>query len=75
MEGEGPKRFERLAFRALAEGAISDYKAAELLGVSVRELNQRMEEPPKHRQQSLPVPFFPDQLVRRHSRTKPGSSP
>ena len=74
-EGEEPKRFERLAFRALAEGAISDSKAAELLGVSVRELNRRMEEPPKHLQQSPSVPFFPDQLGRRHSRAKPGSSP
>ena len=45
-EGEKPKRFERLTFRALAEGAISEPKAAELLGVSVRELNRRMEEPP-----------------------------
>ena len=46
MQGEQPKRFERLAFRALAEGAISESKAAELLGVSVRELNRHMEEPP-----------------------------
>ena len=46
MEGEEPKRFERITFRALAEGAISESKAAELLGVSVRELNRRMEEPP-----------------------------
>ena len=45
-EGEEPKRFERLTFRALAEGAVSEAKAAELLGVSVRELNRRMEEPP-----------------------------
>ena len=45
-EGEKPKRFERLTFRALAEGALSEPKAAELLGVSVRELNRRMEEPP-----------------------------
>ena len=45
-KGEEPKRFERLAFRALAEGAISESKAAELLGVSVSELNRRMEEPP-----------------------------
>ena len=45
-EGEEPKRFERLTFRALAEGAISEAKAAELLGVSVRELNRQMEEPP-----------------------------
>ena len=44
--GEKPKRFERLTFRALAEGAISEAKAAELLETSVRELNRRMEEPP-----------------------------
>jgi len=45
-EGEQPKRFERLTFRALAEGAISEAKAAELLDLSVQELNRRMEEPP-----------------------------
>ena len=45
-EGEKPKRFEHLTFRALAEGAISEAKAAELLGISVQELNQRMEKPP-----------------------------
>lgn len=45
-EGEKPKRFERLTFRALAEGAISEPKAAELLRLSVHELNRRMEEPP-----------------------------
>ena len=39
-------RFERLCFRALAEGAISEPKTAELLGSSVRELTRRMEEPP-----------------------------
>ncbi len=37
---------ERLTFRALAERAISESKAAELLGVSVRELNRQMDEPP-----------------------------
>ena len=46
MPGERPKRFERLCFRALAEGAISEAKAAELLGHSVHELNRRMDEPP-----------------------------
>ena len=46
MPGEEPQRFERLCFRALAEGAISEAKAAELLEISVHELNQRMEEPP-----------------------------
>ena len=45
-KGEEPKRFERLTFRALAEGAISEAKAAELLGTSVQDLNRRMEEPP-----------------------------
>ena len=45
-EGEKLKRFERLTFRALAEGAVSEPKAAELLGLSVHELNRRMGEPP-----------------------------
>ena len=44
--GEKPRRFERLCLRALAEGAISEPKAAELLAISVRELDQRMQEPP-----------------------------
>jgi len=42
---EKPGRFERLCYRALAEGAISEPKAAELLHLTVRELNRRMEEP------------------------------
>lgn len=42
-----PALFERLCLRALAEGAISEPKAAELLGVSVRELDRRMQEPPE----------------------------
>ncbi len=46
MRGESPLRFERLCFRALSEGAISEAKAAELLGHSVHELNRRMDEPP-----------------------------
>ena len=46
MDGEQPRRFERLCLRALAEGAISDAKAAELLGISVHALNRRMREPP-----------------------------
>lgn len=44
-ELEESNRFERLCFRALAEGAISESKASELMGISVRELNRRMEEP------------------------------
>ena len=47
MLGENPVRFERLCFRALSEGAISEARAAELLGHSVRELNRRMDEPPR----------------------------
>lgn len=43
-----PKRFERLCYRALAEGACSESKAAELLALSVDELNVRMDAPPTH---------------------------
>jgi len=42
---EQPRRMERLCFRALAEGLISESKAAEVLGISVRELSQRMDQP------------------------------
>lgn len=42
---EKPRRMERLCFRALAEAAISESKAAELLGVSVRALTQLMDQP------------------------------
>jgi len=45
MPGEQPMRFKRLCFRALAEGAISEAKAAELLGHSVHELNRLMDAP------------------------------
>ena len=46
MPGERATRFERLCFRALSEGAISEAKAAELLGHSVHELNRLMDDPP-----------------------------
>ncbi len=46
MLAEQPRRFNRLCFRALAEGAISEGRAAELVRTSVRELSRRMEEPP-----------------------------
>lgn len=39
---ERPTRFMRLCFRALAEGVIGESRAAELLGVTVRELDGRM---------------------------------
>jgi len=42
---ERPSRFERLCYRALSEGLLSESKTAELLGVTVLELNRNMEEP------------------------------
>lgn len=42
---ERPDRFKRLCFRAVAEGVVSESKAAELLGVSVRELDRLLEQP------------------------------
>jgi Zn-dependent peptidase ImmA (M78 family) len=45
LSEEKAERFARLCYRALAEGAISESKTAELLNISVRELNRRMEEP------------------------------
>lgn len=52
IESEKPKRFERLTFRAVAERAISEAKAAELLGISVQDLNQLMEEPPDEHEEA-----------------------
>lgn len=43
---EEPNRFRRLCFWALAEEAISDSKAAELLGMTAREIDRAMDEPP-----------------------------
>lgn len=45
-KGTKPRRFERLCLRALAEGAVTHAKAAELLGVTLDELRRLMEEPP-----------------------------
>lgn len=42
---EKSKRFERLCYRALAEGYLSESRTAELLGISVRDLNQDMDLP------------------------------
>jgi len=39
---EVPQRMERMCMRAVAEGAISEAKAAELLNISVRELDRRL---------------------------------
>lgn len=44
-EMECPRRLERLCFRALTEGVLGESRAAELIGVSVRELNRLMDEP------------------------------
>lgn len=41
---EEPRRFERLCYRALAEGAIGEARAAELLDISVRELDKRLDQ-------------------------------
>lgn len=43
-EVEEPRRFERLCYRALAEGVIEEARAAELLGISVRELDARLDQ-------------------------------
>lgn len=43
-ELEEPKRFERLCYRALAEGIIGESRAAELLGISIRELDARLDQ-------------------------------
>jgi len=44
---EVPTRFRRLCFRALAEGVISEAKAAELLGVTVRQLSEELDRVPE----------------------------
>ena len=42
MAGELPNRFGRLCLRALAEGAITESKAAELLKISIADVNDYM---------------------------------
>lgn len=42
---EDPHRFERLCYRAIAENLIGESKVAELLGISVRELDMRLDNP------------------------------
>lgn len=44
---EEPTRFQRLCSRALAENVVSEAKAAELIGIPVRALHERMEQPPR----------------------------
>ena len=41
---EEPKRFERLCLRALAENVIGESRAAEMLGISMRDLDARLEQ-------------------------------
>jgi len=43
LEAEKSTRFERLCLRALAEDFVSESRAAELLGISVRQLDERMD--------------------------------
>ncbi len=42
-ELEEPRRFERLCYRALTENVIGEARAAELLGISIRELDKRLD--------------------------------
>lgn len=42
---EQPRRMERLCFRALTEGLVSESRAAEILGISVRSLTRLMDQP------------------------------
>ena len=42
LDAEVPQRMERMCFRAVSEGAISESRAAELLRISVRELDARL---------------------------------
>lgn len=42
---EKSERFERLCYRALAECAISESKASELLEISIHDINNRMDNP------------------------------
>jgi len=39
---EEPKRFERLCYRALSEGVIGESRAAEMLGLTLKALDQRL---------------------------------
>ncbi len=43
-EYEEPKRFERLCYRALAEGVIGESRAAEMLGITLKTLDHRLAE-------------------------------
>ena len=51
-KGEEPTRFQRLCYRALVENLISEAKTAELLGLTVHELVQRMDIPPNSEETS-----------------------
>lgn len=42
---EQPRRMQRLCFRALSAGAIGESKAAEILGISVRDLTLLKDQP------------------------------
>jgi len=42
FSAEVPQRMERMCLRAVAENAVSESRAAELLNISVRDLNRRL---------------------------------
>ena len=44
---EVPQRFRRLCLRALAEQTVSESRAAELMSMTVRDLNNLMDQPPE----------------------------
>lgn len=52
-ELENPRRFERLCFRALTENAISEARAAELLGITSHELECRLDQVEEQRKACL----------------------
>ena len=54
LEPEKLQRFERLCYRALAEDVISESRAAELLDISVQELDRRMDAAPQPRGDRCP---------------------
>ena len=44
IDAERPRRLERLCYRAVAEGALSESKAAEILQIPVRVLDRRLQD-------------------------------
>ena len=55
LASEKPLRFERLVIRALAENAIGEAKAAELLGLSTWQLIEMLDTPPAESDDDIPA--------------------